>query len=164
MPLYIRKLPAKISKIFNNEQSNIPKNHSLFNPSIAYPIIYIRGVKKDNIAFNSYIILHNILTNKLSIIDNYDNLLEKNVNLFKGIEDLRICFWKDKLWFTATSTHCSKIMNNELLIGHFNNTNTKIEKLNIVDIGSLPVKNICPFVYNDKLLLLDTNDIKFLAS
>lgn len=155
MPLYIRRLPAKISKLFDKKTSNIPENHSLFNPSISYPIIYIRGVKKENLAFNSYIILHNIENNKLNIINNDYDFVEKNINLFAGIEDLRLCHWNDKLWFTATCTHASKQMNNELLLGYFNKDNTKIEQLKIVDIGILPVKNICPFVYNDNLLLLD---------
>ena len=155
MPFYIRHLPCKIAKLFDKDKSNIPKNHVFFNPSFSYPIIYIRGVNQDKFRDDSYVLLHNVETNKLSVIESPSELLEKNVNLYTGIEDLRICFWKNKLWFTATCTHASKIMNNELLIGHFDEKLSKVERMNTVDIGSLPVKNICPFVHDGKLLLLD---------
>ena len=46
-------------------------------------------------------------------------------------------------------------MDNELVIGYFNKEMTKVEKVQMVDIGSRPVKNVIPFVYQQKLVLLD---------
>jgi hypothetical protein len=156
MPLRIRRLPGKTVKLFDKNKLNLPNNNLFFNPSISYPIIYIRGSRFDKYnTHENFILLSDIKNSKLYIIDSPNDLLENNVNFYRGIEDLRIIHWKDKLWFTATSTHSSKKMNNELILGNFDDKFSRIERLNNVDINSLPVKNVCPFVHNDKLLLLD---------
>lgn len=153
MPLYIRKLPAGVGMIV--DEKNIPKQISLFNPSKAGPYTYIRQTEHNTLGDSSSIIIHNELTKKVSNIESPYYLLPKTVNLFKGLEDLRLCIYEDKLWFAATCTHASESMNNELVIGYFNKEITKVEKLQMVDIGSVPVKNVILFVYEHKLLLLD---------
>jgi hypothetical protein len=59
------------------------------------------------------------------------------------------------VWFSAACTHISENMDNELVIGVFNQDVSGIERVQMVDIGSKPVKNVIPFVFNDTLLLLD---------
>ena len=155
MPQYIRHLQGNTGKLFDKEKSNIPKNHLFFNPSVSKNIIYLRATINNQLDVNSYIVLYDIDKQVSHNIDSPNHIFEKNINLYHGIEDLRIMHFNNKLWFTATSTHASKVMNNELLIGYFDDSLNKIEKIQIVDIKSLPVKNICPFVYENNLLLLD---------
>ena len=155
MPQYIRHLPGNVSKLFDKNTSNIPKNHSFFNPNVSKNIIYLRAVEHTEFADKSYVLLFNTDNSNLHKIDSPSNFLEKNINTYQGIEDLRIIHWRDKVWFTASSTHGSKKMTNELLIGYFDKNYKKIEELQPVDIKVLPVKNICPFIYEDNLLLFD---------
>ena len=153
MPLYIRKLPAGVAMIV--DEKNIPKHISLFNPSKAGPYTYIRQTEHTNAGDSSSIIIHNDITKQISNIESPYYLLPKTVNLFKGLEDLRLCIYENKLWFAATCTHASESMNNELVIGFFNKEVSKIEKLQMINIGTVPVKNVILFVHDQKLLLLD---------
>ncbi len=151
MPQYIRHLPGKIINII--DKKTLPANNVVFNPSIAYPILYLRGTVKSKNNDLSYVLLYDYTTKKSHIIDSPP--LERNINMYQGIEDLRICWHKDKLWFSGNSTHASKTMNNELVVGYFDKDFTKVEKISIVDISKVPVKNVCIFSHNDKLLLFD---------
>lgn len=153
MPFYVRHLPGNGGPIL--DPSSIPKNHVIYNPSYASPIIYLRGTKRSSTDEKNYVILHNEETKKTKEIDSPWEMMAETVNLFKGIEDLRICWYKDRLWFSGTTTHMTEEMTNELIVGHFNEDLTKVERLSAVDIGSLPVKNVCPFVWKDNLCLLD---------
>ena len=152
-PLYIRHLPGQGGKLI--EEKQLPPENVVFNPSIAYPIIYMRGVKQTQNAEENYIILYNIETTQSQTIAGLSNVLQKNVNRYQGLEDLRICNYKDRLWFTATTTHASPAMNSEVVVGYFNGAKTSIEALSYIPLGKPPVKNICPFVYKSKLLLFD---------
>lgn len=159
MPQYIRHLPGNASKLFDKNMCKEFTNDTVFfNPSVSQNIIYIRGTIHNKFNDQSFIILYDIEKSHLhkidTLINDYD-LLQKNINLWQGLEDLRIMHWGDKLWFTATSTHSSKKMENELIIGYFDKDKKKVEKMKNVDIKILPVKNICPFVYNNKLYLFD---------
>ena len=152
-PFFVRHLPGQGGKLIDENQ--LPKDHVVFNPSIAYPHVYIRGVKQTQLGEENYIILYNVQTQKSETISGLDNVLQKNVNRYKGLEDLRICNYKNKLWFTATSTHAGPSMNSEVIVGYFNNQRTRIENMSYIPLGKPPVKNICPFVYNSKLCLFD---------
>lgn len=159
MPLYIRKLPCTVMTIV--DQTSIPQNHVLFNPSYAHPIIYLRGTEHFSSKEINYALLFDTDKKESRRIESPMQMLAPTVNLFQGIEDLRICWANDhngkrKLWFTGTTTHATNKMVNELIVGYFNDSRTAVEYLTSVDIGSLPVKNVCPFVWNDKLHLLDT--------
>ena len=153
MPLYIRKLPAAIGTIV--DEKNIPKHISIFNPSKAGQYTYLRQTEHTSTGDLSNIIIHNDITKKITTIESPYYQMSKTVSLFKGLEDLRLCLYDDKLWFAATSTHVSSAMNNELVIGYFNKEITKVERFQKVDIGSVPVKNVILFVHENKLLLLD---------
>lgn len=143
------------------DPKSIPDNHVLFNPSYAHPIIYIRGTEHTSTKETNFALLHNTDTKTNTKVPSPMELLARTVNLFQGIEDLRICWAKRhdgarRLWFTGTTTHASSHMTNELIVGYFNEGLNRVEYLTPVDIGSLPVKNVCPFVWKDKLHLLDT--------
>ena len=153
MPMHIRHLPGKAAHII--EESSVPKNHVLLNPSFASPILYLRGTEHSATAMNNYAILFDTSTGKQTKIPPPPEFLAPCVNLFRGIEDFRICWHKGTLWFTGTTTHASDHMTNELLVGYFSPGLDKIERMCTVDIGSLPVKNVCPFSYEGELMLLD---------
>jgi hypothetical protein len=152
-PLFLRHLPGQGGKLLDENQ--LPKDHVVFNPSIAYPIIYMRGVKQTQFGEENYIILYDIEKKTSQTINGLENILQKNINRYKGLEDLRICNYKNKLWFTATSTHAGPSMNSEVAVGYFNSQHTRIEKILYIPLGKPPIKNICPFVYNSKLCLFD---------
>lgn len=159
MPIYIRKLPCSVMTIV--DQASVPQNHVLFNPSFAEPIIYLRGTEHFSSKEINYALLFDMIKKESRRIESPMQMLAPTVNLFQGIEDLRICWANDhngkrKLWFTGTTTHATNKMVNELVVGYFNDSLSYVEYLTPVDIGSLPVKNVCPFVWNDKLHLLDT--------
>lgn len=156
MPQYIRRLPT-ISCSPLIDPKTIPQNQALYNPSRADDDVYIRGTVYTPTNEMNHMLFFNVKTKESREINSPYNLLKKTVNLFQGIEDLRICRYKERVWFTATSTHASDDMTNVLLVGFMDPTNTSVEFLQKVDIGSLPVKNVCPFVYpgNGKLRLLD---------
>jgi hypothetical protein len=46
-------------------------------------------------------------------------------------------------------------MTSALVIGYFDKNYKKVEQISNVDIGSLPVKNMSLYVFNDKLYMLD---------
>jgi len=46
-------------------------------------------------------------------------------------------------------------MKSEVVLGYFNSTVTSVENLSHVDVGIRPAKNVCPFVVNGKLMLVD---------
>lgn len=152
MPFYVRKLPCMNGKLI--EEKQIPPNTDLYNPSRTGKYTYIRQtVHTQNGDVNS-MVMHDSVSQKITHIESPSDL-PKTVNLFKGIEDLRICEYKGRIWFGGTSTHVSKRMNNELVIGYFNKDVTSVEKWRAVDIGCLPVKNVIPFVSGEWLLFLD---------
>lgn len=153
MPFYVRHLPGAVSHIV--DEGSVPPNHALFNPSYAAPIIYIRGTRHTALDETNFAILYNENTKEHRHVESPMDKLAPNVNLFKGIEDLRICWFEDRLWFAGTTTHASHRMTNELIVGHFDKDLKVVERISCVDIGSLPVKNVCPFVWQHKLHLLD---------
>ena len=161
MPQFIRLLPCK-SKSPIIDKNSTKDGIDYYNPSRSENYIYTRITKRTNNTFVNSAILHNTLTNKSFEIDSPWNLLQKSVNIFKGIEDLRIVNWNGNIWFAGTCTHATDHMINNLIIGYFKESNggINIQDVQAVDIGSLPVKNVCPFVYNERLCLLDIGLMK----
>lgn len=153
MPLYVRKLPSVHGPMIDEKQ--IPPNTSLYNPSKSGKYTYIRQTENTPSGDLNSMLIHNETTGSITHINSPYDRMPKTVNLFKGIEDLRLCEYQGKIWFGGTSTHISESMNNELVVGYFNSDVTGIERLQHVDIGSVPVKNVVPFVHKEKLLFLD---------
>ena len=153
MPLYIRKLPCSMYCMLADENT-LPANIAVYNPSKSKNWLYIRKTELNITGEINSIVMKHTTGSIVNISSPYD-LLTKTVNLFRGLEDLRICEFKDRVWFSAACTHISENMDNELVIGVFNQDVSGIERVQMVDIGSKPVKNVIPFVFNDTLLLLD---------
>lgn len=151
--LSFRHLPGQASHIL--EQKSLPENTVVLNPSIAHPILYLRTIRHSKIEEYNSAILYDIVKKTTHHIDTPWDKLLKNVNMFKGMEDLRITWYKQKLWFAGTCTHCSGDMTSALIIGYFDKNYTKVERISHVDIGSLPVKNMSLYVFEDKLFMLD---------
>ena len=159
MPLYVRSLPCR-SKQPIVEQSTIQEGTDLYNPSRAGKHLYIRVTKRTSTTFMNSAIMYDIDKSVSRDIPSPWHMLKPSLNLFKGIEDLRIVEWAGKVWFAGTCTHASDHMVNDLIVGHFDAAMTKVEKCCAVDIGSLPVKNVCPFVHENRLCLLDIGLMK----
>jgi hypothetical protein len=151
MPLYVRHLPSTVSNVIDRD--TLPKNVHMLNPSIAYPVLYLRAITMTPEGETNSVSLHNMETKETHIVTPPDMM--PNVNFYQGIEDMRIVWFKDRLWFTATCTHASLRMTNELLVGVLAGDLKTIERMSVIDIGSLPVKNVCPFVHDGKLKLFD---------
>jgi hypothetical protein len=154
MPFHVRKLPCAAGLLI--EEKQIPQNVSLFNPSKAGPYTYIRQTDSNSTGEVNSMLIHDERTGKVTPVDSPYHLMPKTVNLFRGIEDLRLCEYQGRIWFGGTSTHISESMNNELVVGYFNLQMTAVEKVQMVDIGCKPVKNVIPFVHKNKLLFLDS--------
>lgn len=152
--MYIRHLPCKHSILIDDKTFPI-KKVCLYNPSASSNLIYVRATEKTNTEEINSIILINDKTSQMHYIKSPDALLKRSVNMYQGIEDLRIVTFEGRIWFTGTTTHATCKMINELVVGYFDSSLTKVEKMHVVDIGSLPVKNVCPFVWKNKLCLLD---------
>lgn len=154
MPLYIRRLPTtdKHSIVQSGGQM------TFFNPSRAGDTVYVRVTEfvQGGLTQKNKALMYDITTKKHTIVDTPWKQLMPTVNMFQGIEDLRICEWNGALWFAGTTTHASSEMTNELIVGFFNPDKTTVAYVTAVDIGSLPVKNVCPFVWKDTLHLWDT--------
>jgi hypothetical protein len=136
------------------DENTLPSNISIYNPSKSKNWLYIRKTELNITGEINSIIMKHSAGSIVNIQSPYD-LLAKTVNLFRGLEDLRICEFEDRVWFSAACTHISENMDNELVIGLFNKDVNGIERVQMVDIGSKPVKNVIPFVFNNTLLLLD---------
>ena len=152
--MYIRHLPCKHSFLIDKNQ--IPPNHALYNPSADGPFLYIRANEHSAVDEKNYVILFDETQKTMRRIDSPMHTLQPSANLFKGIEDLRIVVFEGHVWFSGTTTHASYKMTNELIVGYFDKGLSSVEKMSVVDIGSLPVKNVCPFVMDGKLKLIDT--------
>lgn len=149
--LSIRKLPGSASLLIDSQQ----QNNVFLNPSYAHPIICIRGTVRTPIEEHNYALLHNVHSQQQTRVDISPGQLADTVNLFTGLEDMRVCWHADRLWFTATCTHASGNMTSELVVGRMREDMQQIELVQHVDIGSTPVKNICPFSNHGDLWLLD---------
>lgn len=151
----IRKLPINAQCMI--DKKNIPPNTHLYNPSKAGKWIYIRkDVILENRTQLSNILLYNEETKAMKNIDSPLHLLEKTHSMYKGLEDLRICQFEDRIWFSASCTHASAAMNSEIVIGFFNEEMNAVEKIQYIDLGSSPIKNVLPFVHADQLVFIDT--------
>lgn len=153
MPLYVRRLPGEKSALMDTKA--YPAHVKFYNPSASENYIYIRVTEHTKNSMKNKMVMHNDTTKQTYVVETPWDKLAPTMNLFQGIEDLRLCMFKDRLWFTAATTHASDLMSNELLLGYFNAAVTEIEYLTVLDIGVLPVKNVCPFVHDSCLLLFD---------
>lgn len=164
---YIRRLPCRMERLFR-EASILPK-FSYFNPSSAYPYVYVRAMEKmedtttSNLLQISHMFLYSYLTDRMIMMDIPSGVLRPSYNFYQGIEDTRILMHKNRLWFVSTSTHVSASMRSEMMIGFFNQDVSAIEFVQHLDFGVRPLKNICPFVHKGMLLLIDAYTLTIYA-
>ncbi len=151
--MIVRQLPGKKGYLIDPEAPS-PPNLVYYNPSATHDTVCMRltehSVKED--LSDMLLCVKNQAPKKVS---SPYHALQRTYNTYKGLEDMRIVEYNHRLWFTASCTHASSNMLNELVVGYFNDTRTSVEKVQRLHVGPLPVKNICPFVVQDKLLLLD---------
>lgn len=154
MPLYIRRLPGTRSRLI--DAKTVTNGLVCFNPSKSGKYTYIRATERTENGEVNHILIYDDATKHLHNIPFDASLLMPCVNLFRGLEDLRICEYEGRLWFTATTTHATEHMTNEMLLGRFDESMTRVEFLQVLELGCRPIKNVCPFVdKNNKLCLLD---------
>lgn len=154
----IRTLQCKLQKLFDNNEPN--KELKYFNPSSAFPYLYVRATKKEEITEINHMFIYNYNTDIIQQIEIPYNMLSPTCAVYQGIEDARIVFFQNRLWFLASSTHISGSMQSEMLIGYFDPEVEKIEHIQFLDLGDRPVKNICPFVYQNKIQIIDVYNLK----
>lgn len=159
MPLYIRQLPGTKGVLIKKE--SYPKNSVLLNPSATLRYIYIRCIESCESAQVNHILIYDTKESKMHTIPYDPSLLEPTLSLYRGLEDLRIIEGPDgRILFTATSIHGTKNMNSEILMGFFDKDLKKIEHLQALDFGERPIKNVCPFIWNSRVCLLDALRMK----
>ena len=162
MTLSIRQLPCAKTQLMDPKQ--YPAGNVFFNPSADGDIVYIRATRHTSHDETNYALIHNTRTQKTHPVESPLDQLAPTVNMFKGLEDLRVVHFRGQLWFTATTTHASGHQNNEMVVGHFSADLARIERISPISAGKLPVKNICPFVWpsadaapeDQRLRLIDT--------
>jgi hypothetical protein len=163
MPFYIRRLPVQHKHAILDPKT-APQNPPtcFFNPSRADDVICIRvtefgdgGRTQKNKA-----LLYHTKTKVSTVVEPPWAKLAPTLNLYQGIEDVRLCWFRETLWFTATTTHASSAMTNEIVAGYFSKDLKTVAECALVDIGSRPVKNLCPFVYEGALCLWDSYKLK----
>lgn len=154
----IRKLPCEIERLIG-DNAPIPK-FTYFNPSSAYPYLYIRATEKTKTTEFNHMFIYNRKDRTMKKIHVPEGALRPSCGLYQGIEDSRLIEYKGRMWFISTSTHITDSMHSEMLIGRFNKSVTEIELTQHLDFGMMPLKNMCPFVYQDRLCVIDTYELK----
>jgi hypothetical protein len=158
MPFYIRRLPVKDKHAIVDPKANQQApNITFFNPSRAGDMVCVRMTEfaDGGRTQKNKMLLFNGKTQTSTVVEPPWSQLERTINLYQGIEDVRLCWFENALWFSATSTHASSAMTNEILVGYFSPDFKTVADCSLVDIGSRPVKNLCPFVLDDQLCLWD---------
>ena len=155
MPLYVRHLPGRCGALI--DAKGLPPNVACFNPSKAGAYIYIRVTEHQATHESNRILLFHEPSKRLLNTAYEMADLAPTVNLFRGLEDLRLACsdGDERLWFTATCTHASSHMTNEMVLGRISADAARVERFNVVDIGSRPVKNVVPFCRDGAVALLD---------
>lgn len=153
MPLYVRHLPGRCAGLVDRQ--GVPPNVVCFNPSKAGPYIYLRMTEHDAVSETNRILLFHEPTKKLAQVPYALEELHATVNLFRGLEDLRLAWHEGRVWFTATSTHASHHMTNEMVLGRLSEDASRVERFNVLDVGERPAKNVVPFVLDGAVALLD---------
>lgn len=163
MPLKVRRLKALEQHVLVDPNA-IPQNHVLLNPSVADHIVYMRDIEVNPkppgdhplpLAHVNSIVLFDTNTKTTIPVPSPWQLLPPSLGYYVGLEDLRIIWFRSRLYFTATCTHASARMTSEMMLGVFAEDLKTVEHISYIDCGSPPVKNVCPFVLDDKLVLLD---------
>lgn len=156
MPLQVRRLP--ISKVNALVDANaLPPGVSVFNPSYDGGVISVRLVEpaSPTQASVSGVLLIREKEREAFRVKGTGDGLQPSIQYYQGLEDMRVCWYEGRLWFAGTSTHASHHYINDLVVGYFSKDLRSVEWATPVDLGTRPVKNVCPFVKEGRLRLLD---------
>ncbi len=156
----IRKLPGRIGPIM--DKSKFPPHNLFYNPSVDQDFEYVclRNTEATPNYEMNHMVLYKTSTQQLIKITLPNGMLLPTYNAFRGIEDVRIVKFQGRIWFTATSTHATTDMRNTVLLGYLNDDVTEVEYMTVLTNFPPPTKNICPFVHNNDLYLLDAYQCK----
>ncbi len=139
---------------------------AFYNPSAADDWICIRVSEFTSTEDRSDMLLCNTKTKETKRISSPYDMLQPTMNIYKGLEDVRIVRFQGRLWFTASCTHASSAMLNELVVGYFTPALDAVEYCQKVDLGAdtrPPIKNIVPYVWKDRLWVMDVLQQKMYA-
>lgn len=153
MPLHIRRLPGNISQLVR--ATELKQGQTAFNPSRTSTHFAIRIVDWEGPFHNSHVLLADVATGVAHPVRSPLERLTPTVNLFRGIEDVRIVEHRGRTWFTATCTHATAHQDNEIIVGLLTPALDAFERWWPLDLGKRPIKNVCPFSHDGALLLLD---------
>lgn len=149
VPPEIRRLPCRIERLF--DEADILPKFSYYNPSSAYPYIYVRATEKVEelkVEMN-HMFLYSYKTDRMNMVHIPPGTLQPTLHYYQGIEDTRLFFYQKRLWFLSTSTHVTSAMKSEMLLGYFDEEVTRIVWSHPIDFGTRPIKNVCPFLDGD---------------
>lgn len=136
-------------------EKNILPKFSYFNPSSAYPYIYVRATERvENVEMN-HMFLYYYKTDRMKMIHIPLHTLQPTLHYYQGIEDTRLFFYQGRLWFLSTSTHVTEALKSEMLLGYFDEEVSSILCSQHLDFQIRPIKNVCPFVNGDRLYMID---------
>jgi hypothetical protein len=152
--MHVRRLVGNKGFLIDPE-AGLPPNIAFYNPSATQDLICMRVTEFSPTEDRSDMLICDQRTKRTTKIESPYKQLCATYNIYKGLEDVRIVEYQGRIWFTASCTHASSAMLNELVVGYLNITMDHVEYCQKVFIGSLPVKNIVPFVDGEQLFVLD---------
>ena len=153
MPLHIRRLPARVAPLI--QRGDLPSTLTAFNPSRTDTHVAIRVVEQEGAFQTSHVLMVDARTRVASLVRSPLPRLTPTVNLFRGLEDVRLAQHAGRIWFTATCTHATAHQDNEMVVGCMTPGADAFERWYPLEVGKRPVKNVCPFSHDGALLLLD---------
>jgi hypothetical protein len=152
-----------LSGIVKSEIKCLVEYKQCFNPSRAGNVLYVRVSKTEGgmVVHKSDILLLDAATEETKVLLPSPSP-HPTKNMYQGLEDLRLCSFKDRVWFTATCTHASKKQTNEMMLGRFSPTLESVDYLHPFTVAAAAAtasatKNVVPFVCRQQstLMLLD---------
>ncbi len=128
-----------------------------FNPSKAGKWLALRTAKINERYHDSTTVILNVETKEQFELKVPEGFLVPTIHMYRGLEDVRLLLTSDgQLWFTASSTHASKKMQSECVVGRIDTTKKEISHIARIDgVWIPPVKNISIFEWSNSLWLWD---------
>lgn len=150
----VRCLPGQKGILVSKDQ--YPSNCVLLNPSATDDYVCIRCIsRKPNQPEVNSMIMFNDKSSTSHHVHSPMGMLQPTINMYTGLEDARIVNYNGRIWFTATCTHATANMTSEMVLGYLDKSCARVEFVYPIDLNEHPLKNICPFVHNDELHIID---------
>lgn len=152
--MHVRRLVGTKGLLID-PQMTPPPNIAFYNPSATNDYLCIRVSEFSPTEDRSDMMICDLRTNQSKRIPSPYHMLCPTMNIYKGLEDMRIVSFQGRVWFTASCTHASSEMLNELVVGYFDETVSQVAFCQRVKIGTPPIKNIVPVVWKEQLWVMD---------